>query len=62
MGITVDEIVTGRKTFFILPDTWLMPEACLADYFEHNEDKYELLYKEESPRYLAQVSFYKRLK
>lgn len=37
-------------------------ESCLADYFEHNEDKYELLYKEESPRYLAQVSFYKRLK
>ena len=37
-------------------------KSCLADYFEHNKDKYELLYKEESPKYLAQVSFYKRLK
>ena len=33
MGITVDEIVTGRKTFFILPDTSLMPESFLEDYF-----------------------------
>lgn len=33
MGISVDEIVTGRKTFFILPDTSLMPESFLEDYF-----------------------------
>ena len=33
MGISVDEIITGRKTFFILPDTSLMPESFLEDYF-----------------------------
>ena len=33
MGIPVEEIVTGRKTFFILPDTSLMPESFLDDYF-----------------------------
>lgn len=33
MGISVNEIVTGRKTFFILPDTSLMPESYLEDYF-----------------------------
>ena len=33
MGISVSEIVTGRKTFFILPDTSLMPESYLEDYF-----------------------------
>ena len=33
MGITVNEIVTGRKTFFILPDTSLMPKTYLEDYF-----------------------------
>ena len=33
MGIPVNEIVTGRKTFFILPDTSLMPESFLDDYF-----------------------------
>ena len=33
MGISVNDIVTGRKTFFILPDTSLMPESFLEDYF-----------------------------
>jgi len=33
LGISVNEIVTGRKTFFILPDTSLMPESFLEDYF-----------------------------
>lgn len=33
MGISVNDIVTGRKTFFILPDTSLMPESYLEDYF-----------------------------
>lgn len=33
MGLSVNEIVTGRKTFFILPDTSLMPESYLEDYF-----------------------------
>ncbi|MBP5519064.1 MAG: hypothetical protein J6X84_00600 [Treponema sp.] len=33
MGISVSEIVTGRKTFFILPDTSLIPETYLEDYF-----------------------------
>lgn len=33
MGISIKEIVTGRKTFFITPDTSLLPEAFLEDYF-----------------------------
>lgn len=33
MGISVKEIVTGRKTFFITPDTTLIPESYLEDYF-----------------------------
>ena len=33
MGISVKEIVTGRKTFFITPDTSLIPESYLEDYF-----------------------------
>lgn len=33
MGISVNEIVTGRKTFFILPDTSLLPESFLEEYF-----------------------------
>ncbi len=33
MGISVNDIVTGRKTFFILPDTSLIPESYLEDYF-----------------------------
>lgn len=33
MGISVKELVTGRKTFFITPDTSLIPESYLEDYF-----------------------------
>lgn len=33
MGISIKEIVTGRKTFFITPDTTLIPESFLEDYF-----------------------------
>lgn len=33
MGISIKEIVTGRKTFFIAPDTSLIPESYLEDYF-----------------------------
>ncbi|MCR4899447.1 MAG: hypothetical protein K5907_01345 [Treponema sp.] len=33
MGISVSDIVTGRKTFFILPDTSLIPTSYLEDYF-----------------------------
>ncbi len=33
MGISVNDIVTGRKTFFILPDTSLIPGTYLEDYF-----------------------------
>lgn len=33
MGISIKEIVTGRKTFFIAPDTTLIPESFLEDYF-----------------------------
>lgn len=33
MAISVKEIVTGRKTFFITPDTSLIPETYLEDFF-----------------------------
>jgi len=33
LGISAKEIVTGRKTFFITPDTSLIPESYLEDYF-----------------------------
>ena len=33
MGLPVNEIVNGRKTFFITPDTSLMPELYLEDFF-----------------------------
>ena len=33
MGISVKEIVAGRKTFFIAPDTTLIPESYLEEYF-----------------------------
>ena len=33
MGISVKDIVTGRKTFFLTPDTSLIPESYLEDYF-----------------------------
>ena len=44
MGISVDEIVTGRKTFFILPDTSLMPESYLEDYFSLGYECYYVSY------------------
>ena len=33
MGISVKDIVNGRKTFFITPDTSLIPESYLEDFF-----------------------------
>jgi hypothetical protein len=33
VAITLNEIATGRKTFFIAPDTSLMPESFLEDFF-----------------------------
>ena len=33
MGISAKEIVTGRKTFFITPDTSLIPDSYLEEYF-----------------------------
>lgn len=33
MGISVKDIVNGRKTFFITPDISLIPESYLEDYF-----------------------------
>lgn len=44
MGISVNEIVTGRKTFFILPDTSLMPESFLEDYFALGYECYYVAY------------------
>ncbi len=44
MGLSVDEIVTGRKTFFILPDTSLMPESFLEDYFALGYECYYVAY------------------
>ena len=44
MGISVDDIVTGRKTFFILPDTSLMPESYLEEYFALGYECYYVPY------------------
>lgn len=44
MGISVNDIVTGRKTFFILPDTSLMPESYLEDYFALGYECYYVAY------------------
>ena len=44
MAISVNEIVTGRKTFFILPDTSLMPETFLEDYFALGYECYYVAY------------------
>ena len=44
MGISVNDIVTGRKTFFILPDTSLMPESYLEDYFALGYECYYVPY------------------
>ncbi|MCR4948397.1 MAG: hypothetical protein K6A15_04505 [Treponema sp.] len=44
MGISVNDIVTGRKTFFILPDTSLMPESYLEDYFALGYECYYIAY------------------
>ena len=33
MGISVKDLVAGRKTFFITPDISLIPESYLEDYF-----------------------------
>lgn len=40
MGISVKEIVTGRKTFFITPDTSLLPESYLEDFFAYGYECY----------------------
>ena len=47
MGISVSDIVMGRKTFFILPDTSLMPTSYLEDYFALG---YECYYIENDKR------------
>jgi len=44
LGLSVNEIVTGRKTFFILPDTSLMPESYLEDYFALGYECYYIAY------------------
>jgi len=47
LGISVSDIVMGRKTFFILPDTSLMPTSYLEDYFALG---YECYYIENDKR------------
>ena len=54
MGISVNDIVMGRKTFFILPDTSLMPSTYLEDYFALG---YECYYIENDKR----VKFQKKV-
>ena len=54
MGISVNDIVMGRKTFFILPDTSLMPTSYLEDYFALG---YECYYVENDKR----VKFQKKV-
>ena len=52
MGISVKEIVTGRKTFFITPDTSLIPESYLEDYFALG---YECYFVENDKRVLGRA-------
>ena len=40
MAISVEEIVTGRKTFFITPYLSLIPESFLEDYFVNGYECY----------------------
>jgi hypothetical protein len=54
LGISVSDIVMGRKTFFILPDTSLMPTSYLEDYFALG---YECYYIENDKR----VKFQKKV-
>ena len=54
MGISVSDIVMGRKTFFILPDTSLIPTSYLEDYFALG---YECYYVENDKR----VKFQKKV-
>lgn len=44
MGISTKEIVTGRKTFFIVPDTTLIPEIYLEDFFALGYECYYIEY------------------
>ena len=44
MGISINEIVTGRKTFFITPDTSLFPRTFLEDYFALGYEGYFIEY------------------
>ena len=44
MVISAKEIVTGRKTFFITPDTSLIPETYLEDYFALGYECYFIEY------------------
>ena len=44
MGISIKEIVAGRKTFFITPDTSLIPEVFLEDYFALGYECYFIEY------------------
>ncbi len=49
MGISIKEIVTGRKTFFITPDTSLIPESFLEDYFSLGYECYFIEYDKKIP-------------
>lgn len=44
MDVPVKEIVTGRKTFFILPDSSLMPNSFLEDFFALGYECYYIEY------------------
>lgn len=44
MGISIKEIVTGRKTFFVTPDTSLFPQSYLEDFFALGYECYFIEY------------------
>ncbi len=44
MSVSLKEIVTGRKTFFITPDTSLFPQSFLEDYFALGYECYFIEY------------------
>ena len=49
MGISVKDIVEGRKTFFITPDLSLFPESYLEDFFAQGFECYFVGYDKRIP-------------
>ena len=49
MGISIKELVTGRKVFFITPDTSLFPKNYLEDFFALGYECYFIEYDKRVP-------------